>query len=236
MSGSTPTSLAAAQPAGFYVSGGQIIGPNGQPFKAHGIDILESTLGNVVSDPSCAPLLTKFPGTNMVRIVMESGYSSYNDPSFVNAVNWLTAKGIVVEIANYDAPEHSVSTGALLTSEVNWYTALATIYKSNPYVWLSSDNEPQDTYAGLPAGSITAEHNAMYNAIRATGNTNIIGVNPANSRTTYYLTPTSSVLYHDQCLLGGALLQLDVKLQRRSFDEPKSAYEQYCRRAVNTQR
>ena len=167
----------------FHVSGGQIIGPNGQPFKAQGVDILESTLGSVVGNASGGALLAEFPNTNFVRIAMESGYNSYRDPAFVNAVNWLTAKGIVVEIGNYDAPAVSVATGAQLTDEVNWYSALATIYKNNPNVWFSTDNEPEDTYAGLPAGAITAEHVAVYNAIRATGNTSMIGLEATDSRT-----------------------------------------------------
>jgi len=172
----TPTAPSGS--GGFSVSGGQIIGPNGQPFKARGIDILESTLGAAVGDASGGALLQDFPNTNMVRIAMESGYQSYTDATFVNAVNWLTAKGIVVEIGNYDAPTQSVSTGSQLTDEVNWYTALATIYKGNPYVWFSTDNEPTDTYSGLPAGSVTAEQVAVYNAIRATGSNSMVGLEP----------------------------------------------------------
>jgi hypothetical protein len=176
--------MSVTSSSSFHVSGGQIVGPNGQPFKAHGIDILESTLGSVVSNSSCAPLLNNFPGTNMVRIAMESGYNSYNDPAFVNAVNWLTAKGIVVEIGNYNTSV-SVATGQGLTDEVNWYAALASKYKSNPYVWFSTDNEPTD--ANTFNGATTAEQLAAYNAIRGTGNTSMIGIedtfatlNPAN--------------------------------------------------------
>jgi hypothetical protein len=170
--------------APFHVYGGQIIGPGGQPFKAQGIDILESTLGSIVRDSSGGPLLTNFPGTNMVRIAMESGYTSYNTPSFVNAVSWLTAKRIVVEIGNYNNNEN-IATRHVLTDELNWYVALAGKYKNNPYVWFSTDNEPTDrkTYSG----ATTAEQLAVYNAIRATGNTAMIGIedsfatlNPAN--------------------------------------------------------
>jgi hypothetical protein len=168
VSGGTPSSNAS-----FYVDGGQIIGPDGQPFKAHGIDILESTLGSVVRDASGGALLKNFPGTNMVRIAMESGYHSYNAPSFVNAVGWLTAKGIVVEIGNYNNNE-SVATGQALTDELNWYVALAGKYENNPYVWFSTDNEPSDrkTYNG----ATTAEQLAVYNAIRGTGSTAMIGI------------------------------------------------------------
>jgi hypothetical protein len=159
--------------ARFNVSGGQIIGPSGQPFKAHGVNILESTLGSVVGNANGGALLRNFPATNMVRIAMESGYHSYNNPAFINAVNWLTAKGIVVEIGNYNT-NGGVATGQVLTDEVNWFAALASKYKSNPYVWFSTDNEPTDgkTYNG----ATTAEQLAAYKAIRSAGNTTMIGI------------------------------------------------------------
>jgi hypothetical protein len=171
---STPSGKVSA---GFTVSGGQIIGPNGQPFHAQGIDILESTLPSVVSDSSGAPLLDNFPNTNMVRIAMESGYGSLNDSGFVNAVEWLTARGIVVEIGNYNVFQ-TAPMGADLQAEVNWFTQLATRYKDNPYVWFSTGNEPEDTSVGLPAGSVTAEQAAVYGAIRQAGNTNMVGLEP----------------------------------------------------------
>jgi Cellulase (glycosyl hydrolase family 5)/Ca-dependent carbohydrate-binding module xylan-binding len=176
--------MSVTSSSSFHVSNGQIIGPNGQPFKAQGIDILESTLGSVVGDASGGALLKSFPATNMVRIAMESGYSSYNDPAFVNAVNWLTAKGIVVEIGNYNTTG-GVATGQGLTDEVNWFAALASKYQNNPYVWFSTDNEPTD--GNTFNGATTAEQLAAYNAIRGTGNTSMIGIedtfatlNPAN--------------------------------------------------------
>ena len=46
----------------------------------------------------------------------------------------------------------------------------------NPRVWYCCGNEPQDWYVGLPSGSISAEHKAMYDAIRNTGNQAPIGI------------------------------------------------------------
>jgi hypothetical protein len=119
-----------------------------------------------------------------VRIAMESGYHSHNNPAFINAVNWLTAKGIVVEIGNYNT-NGSVATGQGLADEVRWFAALASKYKSNPYVWFSTDNEPSD--GKTFKGATTAEQLAAYNAIRGTGNSSMIGIedtfatlNPAN--------------------------------------------------------
>src|ERR1700733_12245848 len=124
MSGTTNTNQ-------FTVSSGQIIGPNGQPFVARGVDVVDSdisSIGNAIE--------TNFPGTNMVRIAVESGYqpSSY----FESFVNQLTSEGIVVEIGNYNDMSYangqwgwSSLTGSALTQEANWYASLATAFINN---------------------------------------------------------------------------------------------------------
>ena len=66
--------MASTSTAPFHVSNGQIIGPNGQPFKAQGIDLLDATLGAIVTVPSGGALLQNFPNLNMVRIMLWSGY------------------------------------------------------------------------------------------------------------------------------------------------------------------
>ena len=172
----------------FYVSNGQIIGPNGQPFKAQGIDILDATIGNVVGDPSGGALLQNFPDTNFVRLMLWSGYQL--SQSAINAIDWLTAKGIVVEICNYNGWP-TVPTGSQLTQEVNFFSQIATTYKDNPYVWFNTENEPQDVSIGLPAGSISAEQTAVYNAIRASGNTSMIGLDLMGGYTTTDLVPSA---------------------------------------------
>src|SRR6516165_2372860 len=156
----------------FSVSNGQIIGPNGQPFKAQGIEVMDAVVANVIGDSSGGALLKNFPNVNMVRIMLWSGYQL--DQSVTNAIDWLTSKGIVVCISNYNGWP-SIPTGSALTQETQFFSQIATTYKNNPYVWFTSGNEPQDTTVGLPAGSVDAEHVAVYNAIRATGNTNMIG-------------------------------------------------------------
>jgi hypothetical protein len=164
----------------FAIANGQIYGPTGRPFKAQGINILDSTLAQVVGDASGGGLLQQFPNTNMVRIAMESGYGQPSQ-AFFNAVNWLTAKGIVVEIGNYNDGNGQVATGAELNAEVTWYKSLATTFANNPYVWFTTDNEPEDASAGgtAPAGSVTAEQVAVYNAIRGVGNNNMISMEGA---------------------------------------------------------
>ena len=171
---------------GFSVSGGQIIGPNDRPFKAQGVDILDATVSSVVGDPSGGALLKSFPDTNFVRLMLWSGYQL--GQSAINAIDWLTARGIVVEICNYNGWP-TVPTGSQLTQEVNFFSQIATTYKNNPYVWFNTENEPQDTSIGLPAGSITAEQVAVYNAIRATGNTNMVGFDLTGGYSTNGLNP-----------------------------------------------
>jgi Cellulase (glycosyl hydrolase family 5) len=153
----------------FGVVGGQIFGPSGQPFRAQGIDILQSTIGNIVTGPDGGPLLQNFPNTNMVRIAMESGYGPL-DQATLNAINWLTAKGIVVELGNYNIFQ-TAPVGQDLQNEVNWFSQLATEFKNNPYVWFSTANEPQNT-----PGNASDEQLTVYNAIRATGNTSMVGL------------------------------------------------------------
>src|SRR5215472_1586913 len=109
----------------FHIANGQIIGPDGEPFKAQGIDILDATLPQVVGDASGGALLQQLPNTNMIRIAMESGYGEPSQ-AFFNAVNWLTAKGSVVEIGNYNDGNGQVATGAELNAELAWYKQLAT--------------------------------------------------------------------------------------------------------------
>jgi hypothetical protein len=159
----------------FHVSDGQIIGPTGQIFIARGADIWAGEVIN--SDPATlvTQILDWFPGLNMVRIGANDSYATDSAAALAPFVNLMTSKGVVVEIGDYN-PQYtaSVPTGSGLQGELNWATSLATAFKGNPYVWLSTANEPSDqsTYPG----ATSAEQLAFYNAVRATGNTNMIGL------------------------------------------------------------
>jgi Ca-dependent carbohydrate-binding module xylan-binding/Cellulase (glycosyl hydrolase family 5) len=159
---------------GFSVSNGQIIGPNGQPFIAAGVDIWSN---EVINDPTGSANLIEslFPNANMVRIAAGDGYSTDSVAALEPFINQMTSKGIVVEIGNYNpALTSNVATGQALTDELAWFTSLATAFKGNPYVWFSTDNEPSDQYNY--SGATSAEQLAVYNTIRATGNTSMIGL------------------------------------------------------------
>lgn len=164
--------------ANFSVSNGQIIGPDGQPFVAEGVDIW-SNVGqpSVIGDPAGAANLigTLFPNANMVRIAAGDGYSTDSAAALMPFINLMTAKGIVVEIGNYNpALTNNVATGAALAQELSWYASLATAFKGNPYVWFSTDNEPSDGQTFN--GATSAEQLAVYNTIRATGSDAMIGL------------------------------------------------------------
>jgi len=87
------------------VSGGQIIGSNGQPFTAKGIDMYADCLMNVG-----APTVTNtFPGLNFIRVNvfdMATDTAAKLKP-YVDA---LTSQGVVVELEDHNYP--AVLTGS----------------------------------------------------------------------------------------------------------------------------
>lgn len=127
----------------FSISNGQIIGPDGSPFIAKGIDIYDSQMSTVSTSSAGDPLLNLFPGINMIRLACESYDNSAALEAFITT---MTSKGIVVEIEDHTAPSSTsnVLTGSALTTELNWYSSLATTFANNPYVWFGTMNEPND--------------------------------------------------------------------------------------------
>lgn len=168
-----PSSPPPTVSGNYSVRNGQILTPSGAKFTAEGVCLLDAVIGTAVTSSACLPLLKDFPTTNFVHIV---NFSWAAPLSYANIIDWLTAKGIVVQIGNY-ATFPPVATGDALNQEAQWVAKLATQYKNNPRVWFCCCNEPQDWYTGLPNGSITAEHKAVYNAVRNTAGSNaIIGI------------------------------------------------------------
>jgi hypothetical protein len=118
-----------------------------------------------------------FPGTNFVRFAIYD----YPSPSAISSfVNQLTAAGIVVELEDHNnnagdagGGQGVVFTGAALTTELNWYSAVATAFEANPYVWFGTDNEPSEIPS---AAALSTWQQQTYNTIRSTGNMNPIMV------------------------------------------------------------
>jgi beta-glucanase (GH16 family) len=172
---SAPNSPAAS--GGFATIDGVIYQPNGTPWIARGVDLHADNLA-----AAAAALPGEFPGINMVRVAV-GDYGSLTDPSvFQAAVQSLTSQGIVVEFSDYSnslgtgsgGSQGTVFTGALLANENAWFAAMATMYKNNPYVWLGTDNEPS-----TQGGSLSDWQLSNYQAIRGTGNTAPILLEPS---------------------------------------------------------
>jgi hypothetical protein len=168
----TPSSTGTAS-GGFTTQNGQIIGPNGQPFQARGVDVMWG--GDV---PSASTLTQTFPGVNFVRLAIYN----YPSPSNLSAyVNSLTSEGIVVELEDHNngagnagGGQGTIFTGQTLTNELNWYSSIASYFANNPDVWFGTDNEPSEVNPATgqqdPAALSTWQQET-YNAIRSTGNT-----------------------------------------------------------------
>lgn len=160
---------------GFGTLGGQIYSPNGQPWKAYGIDVHDYDLASDADG-----IMSNFPNTNLIRVAVES--LSDEPASFSDAVNKLTSKGVVVEFTDYTnstgqnwgGGQGTIYTGSQLAAESAWYSSMASYFKDNPYVWLGTNNEPSET-----GGSLSQWHLATYNAIRGAGNINPILVDPS---------------------------------------------------------
>ena len=140
---------------------------------AKGVDIWAQQVIN--SDPTALAnqIASMFPGVNMVRIAAGDGYGTDSAAALEPFVLAMSAKGIVVEIGDYNpAYTSSVPTGAGLQQETQWFSSLASTFLGDPYVWFSTANEPSDTYSGATA----TEQQAVYSAIRGTGSNAMLGL------------------------------------------------------------
>jgi hypothetical protein len=195
MASSTSTTPFAATGA-FYTTDGQIIGPNGEPFIAAGIDVME---GN---QPTLSQLQSDFPGINFVRLAI---YDYASPAALESYVDSLTAAGIVVELEDHSNSNGSnagggsgvIFTGSQLSTELSWYTSIATAFKSNPYVWFGTDNEPSevDSSGNTDPAALSTWQQETYNAVRDTGNTSpiMVEMNGGSSPSSFGQGYTASV-------------------------------------------
>jgi len=165
MSGSLLTAASSA-PAPFRAGDGKILDPNGAVFTARGIAL------NPAMMDAADTILVQFPGLNFVRLTE----IEYRPPAAYAAfIDKMTARGIVVELedhrssdgANQGGSRGTAFTGQLLADELNWYSSIADAFKSNPYVWFGTTNEP-------PNEGLTTWQKQTYDAIRNAGNNNPI--------------------------------------------------------------
>ena len=199
----TLTITPASTSANFSIKNGQIFNPSGVQVVPKGVNVFDGVQNQAASANGATPLTTLFPGINWVRL--NSGPSSGNGTpgavypapsSYLSFVQYCTgytrntngtwtnagtiASPIMVVIEDHDNNlMQGPFTGAALTTQTNWYAALATYYLGNPYVGFGTQNEMNSsdgTYSQAAIGAMTASHVAIYNAIRATGNQGIIQI------------------------------------------------------------
>jgi hypothetical protein len=155
-----------AQPRSqFRVADGKILSPDGAPFIAKGINLYDSQLSCCTTNA-----MNLFKGMNFVRVAVEHYASAAALRPYVAQ---LTSAGIVVEIEDHSAPccKRNVLSGKALAKELDWYSSLAKAFKDNPHVWFGTMNEPDDRWN---IASVAQQERSIYDAIRATGNTNPI--------------------------------------------------------------
>lgn len=180
MPDSSPTSVRTPLPASaataaksadvathaFSVSNGRIHDPQGGVYYARGINVAGwAAIGNgAVNDVGNGTsngkfLLQLLPKCNMVRLNCQLGEVGKFDGFVRNLTN---ARCVVV--FEYHRTDNRVP--RFLANTLAWYRSNADHYKSNPYVWFGTINEPGNP----PDPSIASMNKAIYGAVRATGN------------------------------------------------------------------
>jgi len=174
----TSTSTASTN---FSVSAGKVLTPSGATFVGKGVSVPDDQLSRWVTNAACQPLTALFPGINMVRV---PSYSYWGPSTYSTYINRLTTAGIVVVLENHQnfagnagGGQGVVFTGSQLSAESSWYASLASFFITNPLVWFGTNNEPSTNPS--PAALSTWQQ-ATYNAIRGTGNKNIIEIEQPN--------------------------------------------------------
>lgn len=182
----------------FTIKDGHIVGPDGQTFIAKGIAV---DAASAVRDE--ATILKYFPKVNTIRLVTGpdgNTYTGYNkSPAEVaqetqQFIDDMTKRGIVVEIDDHQPGDlHQPATGAALKAEEDWYANLAKANKDNPYVWFQTPNEPVRGQDKNFVNDTVAEEKGIYDAIRGTGNNNIVVAEMAANYTADKITQDPSV-------------------------------------------
>ena len=149
----------------FNVSGGQIIGPNGQSFIAKGINIYADVLLSI----GAATVTDTFPGLNFLRVNVFN-MTADTAAALKPYVDTLTSKGVVVELEDHNFP--GVISGGDLNYAAQRYVDWASTFIDNPNVWFGTQNEPDPN-----TGDVQNEISTIYQAIRSTGNNTIVMVN-----------------------------------------------------------
>ena len=159
----------------FSTRDGKIYDPKGREFQPRGIDV--DNMSYALQD---IDKITKDWSANIIRINPKSqwdGPITYDKELLKKVVDEYTKRGVVVEITDGLANHWGdLMNDKQIADHANYYKELAEQFKGNPYVWFASPNE---------AGAVVRpnseqdrqwlkEQLAMGNAIRSTGNNNMI--------------------------------------------------------------
>lgn len=126
---------------------GGFIDPAGNSWSMRG---LNATPQDCIIWSNPDTVLAQYPGLTCIRLNCNTG--SDTDADIDDTVKAYTARGVVVQIEDHGGNQANLA----------WYTKMATLYKSNPYVFLETPNEPQAAAAQTAQNQI-----AVINAIRA---------------------------------------------------------------------
>ncbi len=162
----------------FGISEGRIIAPDGSDFVARGINIYNSTFypNDYPSKGADAvdQIVTLFPKINMIRFAYQDDVpnnlfwssTAVGDAFLATFIKAATSRRIVVLLEDHS----TIGNFTWTHGQIEAYTTFAARYKDNPYVWLGTENEPDST----DRESIVQNVRATYDAIRSTGNNNIV--------------------------------------------------------------
>ena len=132
----------------FSVQNGQIIDPNGCPWRAYGVGVFgESDVFPIAVTGGGATLAQQIrslmPKINIVRIASYTNWFLSHVPSdYAAFTNDMTNAGVVVVFEHHDT-DHRVldaTTSPTLAQESAWYASMASYYINNPLVMFQSMN------------------------------------------------------------------------------------------------
>ena len=162
----------------FSVSDGRIIAPDGSDFIARGINIYNSTFYPndypTKGADAVDQIVDLFPKINMIRFAYQDdepndlfwSSTAVDDAFLATFVEAATSRRIVVLLEDHS----TIGNFTWTQGQIDAYTTFATRYKDNPYVWFGSENEPDSSNRE----GIVQNVRATYDAIRSTGNNNIV--------------------------------------------------------------
>jgi hypothetical protein len=191
----TPTPASTTDnTTGFQVGNGQLT-INGQTLA--GVNVQSQTIQEQGATTVANEIKQNFPGINSVRLMTSPNGGAYSEGSQVaggqsvqdieNTVAAFNADGIGVIIDNHDADANATDSAANAGNEAAWFGQLAQGELGNNMVMFQTLNEPTGSNQ-----EISNEQVSAYNAIRATGSTNVVSFDEAGGGYAGPMTSDSS--------------------------------------------